>query len=87
MKEILNGSFPGIPDPDCLFAVVDVRDAAEAHYQALFSPNSVGKKYVNAGHNASLEDICTILRETFESEGYKIPSQKLTIDQIKQSGN
>jgi len=44
ITEMMKNTFPGIPDPDAFYSLVDVRDAAEAHVLALFNENSNGKK-------------------------------------------
>ena len=44
------------------FGVVDVRDLAEAHYRAGFTPAAHGR-YIVSGHNSDLADLAVPLRE------------------------
>jgi hypothetical protein len=45
----INLGFPGIPDPDCHYTVVDVRDTAITHYKALLNENANGNRFISAG--------------------------------------
>jgi hypothetical protein len=38
----MKGNFPGVPDPDIMYSIVDVRDTAQSHYLALIKPNLDG---------------------------------------------
>jgi len=87
MAEILRNNYPGIPDPDCNYAVVDVRDAADAHVKALFSKESNGKRYIAAGDNLTTDGLINILKGEYEKFGYTFPSKKVTAQEIKDSGN
>jgi len=87
MKEFINNTFPGIPNPDCNYLVVDVRDVALGHVQALFSPNSNGKRYIIANTNVTIEDLIGILRSKYGKLGYVFPFKKVTAQEIKDSGN
>jgi nucleoside-diphosphate-sugar epimerase len=87
MAEMMKNTYPGIPDPDCNYAVVDVRDAAEAHVKALFSKEANGKRYIAAGENLTTEGLINILKGEYEKHGYSFPSKKVTAQEIKESGN
>lgn len=85
-KALLTNEFPGLPDPDVGFAIVDVRDAAEAHYKALFNPNSNGKRFIACGETATIEDIVRILSEHYKPLGYKFPESKISVEELRKIG-
>lgn len=55
--------------------VVDVRDLAEAHYRAGFTPEANGR-YVVSGHDSDLADLAAPLREKF-GDSYPIPTRTM----------
>jgi nucleoside-diphosphate-sugar epimerase len=55
--------------------VVDVRDLAEAHYRAGFTPAARGR-YIVSGHNSDLADLAVPLREKFGGR-YPIPTRTM----------
>ncbi len=55
--------------------IVDVRDVAEAHYRAGFTPAATGR-YIVSGHNADLADLAIPLREHFGA-AYPLPPRTL----------
>lgn len=55
--------------------VVDVRDLAEGHVRAGFTPSASGR-YIVAGHDTDLADIAAILRSHF-GDRYPIPSRTI----------
>jgi len=87
MADILKNNFPGIPEPDVTYVVVDVRDAAEAHIRALFTPEAKGKRYIAAGEQMTFTKMVEILTNEFGKYGYTLPSKKVTAQEIKDSGN
>jgi dihydroflavonol-4-reductase len=57
------------------FGVVDVRDVAEAHYQAGFTPEAKGR-YIISGHDTDLLAMARTLLERF-GDDYPIPRRAL----------
>lgn len=55
--------------------LVDVRDVAQAHMAAGFSPNAQGR-YITSGYNSSFPAIAQILRESFGT-AYPLPTKTL----------
>ena len=49
---------------DYRIGVVDVRDVAQAHMAAAFSPNAQGR-YITSGYDSGFPEMAQILRETF----------------------
>jgi len=72
VADFMTGNVPGIPKIN--FCMVDVRDVAECHLKALFSPNSNGKRYICSAESLWMKDLAQTLRGEFEKHGYKIPS-------------
>jgi nucleoside-diphosphate-sugar epimerase len=57
------------------FGVVDVRDLAEAHYRAGFTPEAEGR-YIVSGHDSDLADLAIPLRREF-GDRYPIPKRTM----------
>ncbi len=57
------------------FGIVDVRDLAEAHYRAGFTPEAQGR-YIISGHDSDLADLATPLREHFGT-AYPFPTRAM----------
>lgn len=55
--------------------VVDVRDLAEAHFQAAFTPDAKGR-YIVSAHNTDLLELAMTLLDKF-GKGYPIPRKAL----------
>ncbi len=61
--------------PDWGLGVVDVRDVADAHYNAAFTPQAHGR-YIVSGHNTSFPAMAKVLYEKYGSK-YLIPNRTL----------
>jgi dihydroflavonol-4-reductase len=57
------------------FGIVDVRDLAEAHYRAGFTPEAKGR-YIVSGHNSDLADLAVPLRKHF-GNAYPFPARSM----------
>ncbi|NRA12446.1 MAG: NAD-dependent epimerase/dehydratase family protein, partial [Crocinitomicaceae bacterium] len=73
MKQIGNGDFK-MGAPEFNTGAVDVRDLAEAHFQAGFRPEAKGR-YITSGINSSFGEIAGYIKKSFPN--YKISSRKL----------
>ncbi|MGO4288661.1 NAD-dependent epimerase/dehydratase family protein [Chitinophaga sp. RAB17] len=74
LKQLGDGSMKrGIPRVG--LGLVDVRDVAEAHFQAGFSPNASGR-YITSGHNTDLLEIARMLLPKY---GTKFPLPKSAV--------
>ena len=70
IKQLANGTmYPAAPD--LWMGVVDVRDAAQAHIKAGFTPGAQGRHITNAANTTALE-LGRLLRNKF-GDGYKFP--------------
>ena len=84
IAEMLRGVYPGVMNVGLCF--VDVRDAAEAHYKAMFTPGTTGKRYICTSGVFKIEEIVGALKSEFEKYGYKINDKKVTAEEVKASG-
>ncbi|MDO3720150.1 NAD-dependent epimerase/dehydratase family protein [Marinobacter sp. chi1] len=74
VKQMGDGSTkPGAPRFG--LGVVDVRDVAEAHFQAGFTPEASGR-YIVSGHNTDLVELASTLLEKY-GDRYPIPRKAL----------
>ncbi len=73
VKGLLDGAFP--PElPDMWFGVVDVRDVADLHLQAMIDPSAAGERFIAvSGEPVSLLDVAAILRERFGERAARVP--------------
>ena len=71
LTKMLNGKIPMVPD--AAFPMVDVRDVAKLHVQALKNPKISGKRFIESGKDpVSFADVAQILL----NQGHKGPSTK-----------
>lgn len=75
VKKLLQRDFPACPDIG--FAVVDVRDVADAHVAALTAPGAAGQRFIVAIEHAAMLEIAKILDREFGPRGFKVPTRRL----------
>lgn len=73
MKMLGNGALK-MGAPDFRIGAVDVRDLAQAHYNAGFLPEAQGRHIISA-ENTSFLDVAAILKKNFPN--YPLPTRKL----------
>ncbi|CAB3399509.1 unnamed protein product [Caenorhabditis bovis] len=72
MRRFMNGQMPAAPPLN--MAVVDVRDVALAHFEAMKRPESDGERIlVTNTPSMWFSDIAQVLRKEFRGKGYWIP--------------
>uniref|UniRef100_A0A8R1E1A9 Epimerase domain-containing protein n=1 Tax=Caenorhabditis japonica TaxID=281687 RepID=A0A8R1E1A9_CAEJA len=72
MRKFMNGEMPAAPPLN--MAIVDVRDVALAHFEAMRRPESDNERIlVTNSPSIWFIDIAKILREEFKGKGYWIP--------------
>ncbi|MEZ4308978.1 MAG: NAD-dependent epimerase/dehydratase family protein [Polyangiaceae bacterium] len=74
MKQFGDGTFK-VGAPKLGMGIVDVRDLADAHYRAGFTPQAHGR-YIVSGHNSDFEEVASILRERFGG-AYPVPARTM----------
>ena len=75
VRKLMKREMPGCPDVG--WAVVDVRDVADAHVAAITAKDAPGKRFVLAVEHASMLDVATILSDHFKDRGYKPPLRRV----------
>ncbi len=75
VRKLLQRDFPACPDIG--FAVVDVRDVADAHVAALTAPGAAGQRFIVAIEHAPMLEIAKILDRAFGPRGFKVPTRRL----------
>ena len=71
LSKMMNGKIPMVPDT--AFPMVDVRDVAKLHVQAILTKDTAGKRFIAAGTDPiGFADVAEILLK----QGYKGPSTK-----------
>ena len=69
------GEFPGIPDMS--MALVDVRDCAQAHLQALKVKEAAGKRFMLVENTYKMDELAGVLHGEYAQYGYPIPTRGL----------
>jgi len=73
MKQLGDGTFK-FGAPDWGMGIVDVRDVAEAHYNAAFNPEANGR-YIVAAHSSSFLELAQAIALKYDS--YPVPKKKV----------
>lgn len=71
MSMMMAGRLPVLPDLG--FGIVDVRDVAHAHVEAMERPEAAGRRFVLSAGNLKLMDVATILREAHPDRARRLP--------------
>ncbi|PHS29275.1 MAG: hypothetical protein COA85_00975 [Robiginitomaculum sp.] len=71
VSRLIDGKVPACPRLN--WSVIDVRDVAEAHYQAMLRPEAAGKRFITSSEEAWMLDISKALNKA----GYKTPLRTL----------
>lgn len=74
LKQMGDGTLKG-GAPRAGIGMVDVRDVAEAHYQAGFNPKAHGR-YITSAHNTNLLDLALALQPKY-GDAYPLPKKPL----------
>ena len=76
VERLMNGALPGCPK--VYFGIVDVRDVAALHIQAMTHPSAKGERFLAvAGGCLSILDIAKILKARMGTAASKVPTRKL----------
>ena len=71
IQQMFRGEFPRAPK--VAYPIVDVRDVAELHVEAMIKQKAKGRRLIAASNTLWMKDIATIVREKFPTEGKKAP--------------
>jgi dihydroflavonol-4-reductase len=75
VAKLMNGELPGLPNFG--FALVDVRDIADAHVRAMTAPNINGERFLCAGEFLWMKDIAAILKAQLGDKARRVPTRSL----------
>ncbi len=75
VRKLLAREFPGCPDLG--WALVDVRDVADAHLAAMTHPDAAGQRFIVASEHTAMTEIARILAAHFGPRGFKVPTRRL----------
>lgn len=71
VKKLLDGSVPALPNAG--FQIVDVRDVAQAHIEAMTRPEANGKRIILTDRFLWFKEIASVLRGAYADKGLKVP--------------
>ena len=80
IRKLMTGAIPGMPK--VTLPIVDVRDAAKAHLQALKVPEAANKRFIICSRTLWMKEIAEILKKEF-SANYKINTSELKLVVMK----
>lgn len=75
IQGLLNGRPPGVPRVG--LNVVDVRDVADLHIQAMAAPQAEGRRFIAAGPFMWMRDLTEILRERLGPGAARVPRRQM----------
>ncbi|TFU01232.1 aldehyde reductase [Polymorphobacter arshaanensis] len=75
ISKLMNGELPGLPNFG--FAIVDVRDIADAHVRAMTAPGMNGERFLCAGEFLWMKDIAAILKDRLGQQAKRVPTRGL----------
>jgi nucleoside-diphosphate-sugar epimerase len=76
VQRLMDGSLPGCPQ--VYFGIVDVRDVAALHLQAMTHPSAKGERFLAvAGNCLSILDIAKLLKARMGSAARRVPARQL----------
>ncbi len=64
IADTINGKYPGVPKFSC--PIVDVRDCARAHLNAIKIPEAANKRFILVGQSVWFKQVAEILLEEFK---------------------
>ncbi|WP_394825470.1 NAD-dependent epimerase/dehydratase family protein [Pendulispora albinea] len=75
VRRLLAREVPG--SPRIGWAIADVRDVADAHVAAMFTPEAANQRFCCASGHAWMPDIARMLHQHFAPRGYRVPTRTL----------
>lgn len=75
VKKLLDGALPGLPKLG--FGVVDVRDVAALHVQAMTEPGLDGERFIAQGRFLWMSDVAAVLRDGLGARARRVPTRGL----------
>ncbi len=75
ISRMLAGKVPAVPRIG--FSIVDVRDLADLHIEAMLAPEAAGQRFLAVGDFLWMGDMASLLREHFGEQASKVPTRLL----------
>ena len=75
ISRMLTGRVPALPRIG--FSIVDVRDLADLHVQAMLAPEAAGQRILGVADFLWMEDIAKLLRENLGQQASQVPTRLL----------
>jgi nucleoside-diphosphate-sugar epimerase len=75
VQRLLRGRLAGLPRLG--FSIVDVRDLADLHADAMIAPEAAGQRFLAAGDFLWLEEMAAVLRLRLGERAAKVPTRRL----------
>ncbi len=75
ISRLLTGKVPALPRIG--FSVVEVRDLAALHIQAVREPKAAGQRFLGVADFLWMEDVARLLRDHFGQQASKVPTRRL----------
>ena len=85
IQRIIDGRLPRIPNVG--LNIIDVRDLAVAHVDAMTAPGAAGQRLIITGDFMWMKDIAATLRAKLGAQGAKVPTKMLPDFVIKIGAN
>jgi nucleoside-diphosphate-sugar epimerase len=76
ITRFLKNEMPGVPEMH--INIVDVRDCAKAHVEAMLQPEAAGHRFLCSAGGLWLRDIGALLDKKYTPKGYKIPTNTIS---------
>ena len=75
IQRLIDGRLPRIPNVG--LNIIDVRDLAAAHVQAMTVPEAAGERFIINGDFMWMKEIAAVVKEKLGARGDKVPTQEL----------
>jgi len=75
IQQMMAGEFPRAPK--IAYPIVDVRDVAELHVEAMIKQKAKGRRLIAASNTLWLKDIGALIKKSYPVEGKKCPTGEL----------
>jgi dihydroflavonol-4-reductase len=75
VKKLLDGALPGLPNLG--FGVVDVRDVAALHVQAMIAPGLDGERFIAQGRFLWMREVAEVLKAGLGPQARRVPTRGL----------
>lgn len=75
IKNFMLGGFPMVPQMS--MPMIDVRDCAVAHMNALTVQKAAGQRFILSENTYPMNDLASVLHESYAHLGYPVPNKQM----------